>query len=220
MAKIYPFEALQANLKDKAMHPNHPVARGAGFRPDTFFQINLAAKPFYDACPQKIIEAMAAVESITGRKYEPYMYYGHPQANRLLVLMGSAAQTSMQMVDYLVDSQNEKVGLINVHMYRPWSSELFLSKVPKTVKKVTVLDKTDEAGSHGNPLYLDVVTSFADQDQIKVEKFCGGVYGLSGKDCPPAVIRSVFDNMKLLDPKRRFTLGVIDDVSNSSLPTA
>ena len=214
MAKIFPTECAEKNLRAFALNPNSPMIRGTGQRPDIFFQTSVAANKYYDMAPAVVEEAMKDVESITGRKYDLFNYHGSPTAERVVVIMGSAAKTMEETVDYL-NSKGENVGVINVHLFRPWSPKHFLAACPPTVKKVAVMDKTREDGAVGMPLYLDVNVTFSDAGLQKL--ITGAQYGLASKEFTPEMAKAVFDNLNAADPKKKYVVGIEDDVTNTSL---
>jgi pyruvate-ferredoxin/flavodoxin oxidoreductase len=214
LAKLVDYDALR-EFRNRALNPEHPVARGTAQNPDIYFQGREAANPFYDKVPGVVEYYMREIEKLTGRKYYPFNYYGAPDAQYVIVAMGSVCDTIDETIDYLM-ARGEKVGAIRVHLYRPFSEDWFLKMVPPTVKKIAVLDRTKEPGSPGEPLYLDVVKLF----YHKAEKplIVGGRYGLGSKDTRPSQIVAVFDNLKSQVPKDRFTIGIVDDVTDTSLP--
>ncbi|MDR2684636.1 MAG: pyruvate:ferredoxin (flavodoxin) oxidoreductase, partial [Prevotellaceae bacterium] len=203
-------------FRQRALNPNNPVVRGMAENPDHFFQHKESVNSYYNAVPQIVEEYMDEISKITGRKYGLFDYYGVPDAERIIIAMGSVTETIRETVDYL-QNKGEKVGLLAVHLYRPFSIKHFLKAIPKTAKKIAVLDRTKEAGSNGEPLYLDVVEAFAQYSDEK-PVIVGGRYGLSSKDTTPAQIMSVYENLALPMPKHRFTIGIIDDVTFTSLP--
>ena len=207
-------DAVQA-FRDRAINPHHPVTRGTAQNDDVYFQAREAQNKYYDAVPAAVVEYMEEISKITGREYKPFTYYGAADAERIIVAMGSVTETIKETVDHLVAS-GEKVGLLSVHLYRPFSAEYFMNVLPKTVKTITILDRTKEPGANGEPLYLDVVELF--KDDKNAPKIVGGRYGLSSKDTTPAQIIAVYDNAKLDTPKEGFTVGIIDDVTFLSLP--
>ncbi|MFZ5802902.1 MAG: pyruvate:ferredoxin (flavodoxin) oxidoreductase [Candidatus Omnitrophota bacterium] len=206
----------------RALTPDRPVLRGTAQNPDVFFQAREAVNPFYDQVPAKTEEVMRQFEKIVGRKYELFQYYGAPDAERVIVLMGSGAETAHETVDYLL-KKGEKVGLVKVRLYRPFSAKHFVKALPATTKTVGVLDRTKEPGSIGDPLYLDVLAAL--QEEIgtgtaslkKFPKVVGGRYGLSSKEFTPAMIKAVFENLGQSSPKNHFTVGIEDDVTHTSL---
>lgn len=202
-------------FRDRALNPNHPVTRGTAQNPDIYFQAREAANRFYDAVPDIVEHYMQEIAKITGREYHPFDYYGHPEAEHIVVAMGSVTDTIKEVIDYKL-KRDEKVGLISVHLYRPFSKKYFMNVLPKTVKRIAVLDRTKEPGSNGEPLYLDIVNVFYDETNKPL--IVGGRYGLSSKDTTPEMIYSVFDNLELNEPKNHFTVGINDDVTYLSLP--
>jgi len=207
-------DALQA-FRNRALNPNHPVTRGTAQNPDIYFQSREAANRFYDAVPDIVEYYMQEMAKITGREYHPFDYYGHPEAENIIVAMGSVTDTIKEVIDYKL-KRDEKVGLICVHLYRPFSKKYFMKVLPKTVKRIAVLDRTKEPGATGEPLYLDVVDVFYNEENKPL--IVGGRYGLSSKDTTPGMMFSVFDNLALNEPKNHFTIGIIDDVTFTSLP--
>lgn len=207
-------EALAA-FRNRALNPDAPVDRGMAENPDVFFQHREASNSYYDAVPAIVEEYMNEISRITGREYRLFNYYGHPEADRVIIAMGSVTQAAQEAIDYLA-SKGEKVGLVNVHLYRPFSAKHFLGALPKTVKRIAVLDRTKEPGAAGEPLYLDIVESFKGCNDAPV--IVSGRYGLSSKDTTPVQIISVFENLQLPEPKNHFTIGIVDDVTFTSLP--
>jgi len=201
-------------FRQRALNPEHPVQRGTAQNPDTYFQNREAANPYYLATPQIVAEVMEKVGKLTGRYYKPFDYVGAPDAERVIVCMGSGAETVEETVNYLV-KKGEKVGLIKVRLYRPFSSEYFFAVMPKTVQKIAVLDRTKEPGAKGEPLYLDVCASFMEKQMNPV--IVGGRYGLGSKEFTPSMVNAVFDNLASTEPKNFFTVGINDDVTNTSL---
>lgn len=202
-------------FKDRSLSPNHPVARGTTQNPDIFFQERESSNPFYDAIPHIVQSYMDEFREKTGRSYRLFDYYGDQKAENIIVAMGSACDTICQTIDYL-NSQGEKYGLIKVHLYRPFSEKHLIEALPRTVKKMAVLDRTKEPGAGGEPLYLDVVKALKDMEQPPL--IVGGRYGLSSKDTRPSQIMAVFNNLKKERPLDRFTIGIVDDVTHLSLP--
>ncbi|HHV60663.1 MAG TPA: pyruvate:ferredoxin (flavodoxin) oxidoreductase [Clostridiaceae bacterium] len=213
-AKLLDWEAVKA-FKKRALNPEHPVTRGTAQNPDIFFQAREACNPYYEAIPDIVADYMKKISALTGRNYKPFVYYGDPEAEYVVVAMGSVTETCEEVVDYL-RKKGEKVGLLKVHLYRPFSSKYFFEVMPKSVKKIAVLDRTKEPGSAGEPLYLDVKSLYYGCENKPV--IVGGRYGLGSKDTKPNQIVAVFENLKKEQPKDRFTIGIVDDVSNSSLP--
>lgn len=207
-------DALQA-YRDRALNPENPVTRGMAQNPDIYFQSREAANSFYLKVPDIIEEYMQELSRISGREYHPFTYYGPADAEHVIVAMGSITETIKEVIDYL-GTKGEKLGLISVHLYRPFSEKYFMRVCPKSVKKITVLDRTKEPGANGEPLYLDVKELFYGKPNAPL--IVGGRYGLSSKDTTPAHILSLVDNMKMNEPKNRFTLGIVDDVTFTSLP--
>ena len=207
-------EAL-ATFRNRALNPDAPVDRGMAENPDVFFQHREASNSYYDAVPAIVEEYMNEISRITGREYKLFNYYGHPEADRVIIAMGSVTQAAQEAIDYLA-SKGEKVGLVNVHLYRPFSAKHFLGALPKTVKRIAVLDRTKEPGAAGEPLYLDIVEAFKGCNDAPV--IVSGRYGLSSKDTTPVQIISVFENLQLPEPKNHFTIGIVDDVTFTSLP--
>ncbi|MFN3557275.1 MAG: pyruvate:ferredoxin (flavodoxin) oxidoreductase [Bacteroidales bacterium] len=207
-------EALQA-FRDRALNPEHPVTRGTAQNPDIYFQSREAANRFYDTLPDLVEEYMQKIGEITGREYHPFVYYGAPDAEHVVIAMGSITETIKETIDYLM-AKGEKVGLVNVHLYRPFSVKYFLKAMPKSVKRITVLDRTKEPGANGDPLYLDVRELYYGKPDAP--EVYGGRYGLSSKDTTPKHIIAVFENSKMKEPKNQFTVGINDDVTFKSLP--
>lgn len=207
----------------RALNPDKPVLRGSAQNPDVFFQERETVNPYYDACPGIVQGVMDKFAGITGRQYKLFDYFGHPEAERVIVVMGSGAEAIHETVDYLT-GKGEKVGMVKVRLYRPFSIKHFVKTLPKTVSKIAVLDRTKEAGSSGEPLYLDIVDAITEtynNDELHLSvfpKITGGRYGLSSKEFAPSMILSIFDEMKKDKPKNHFTTGIIDDVTNTSLP--
>ena len=207
-------EALAA-FRQRALTPEHPVARGMAENPDTFFAHRESCNPYYEAVPEIVEEYMHKISEITGRRYELFSYYGAEDADRVIVLMGSASEAAREAIDYLT-AQGEKVGLVSVHLYRPFSTKHLLAAVPKTCKRIAVLDRTKEPGANGEPLYLDVKEAF--YGQADAPEIVGGRYGLGSNDTTPAQILAVYENLALPQPKNHFTIGIVDDVTFTSLP--
>ena len=214
LAPLIDREAL-AEFRARALNPEKPVARGMAENPDHFFQHREASNPYYDAVPAIVEEYMEKISEITGRKYGLFNYYGDPEADRVIIAMGSVTQAAQEAIDYLME-KGEKVGIVAVHLYRPFSAKHFLAAVPKTAKRIAVLDRTKEPGATGEPLYLDVRDCFYGKPDAPV--IVGGRYGLGSKDTTPAQILSVYENLALPQPKDRFTIGIVDDVTFTSLP--
>ena len=212
VAKIYPYEAAN-DFRKRALNPNHPYQRGIAQSQDIYMQNCIVAQPFYDATPDKVQAAMDKVASITGRQYHLFDYAGAPDADRVIVVMG-AGTTVEETVNYL-NKQGEKVGVVKVHLFRPFSKKHLDAAIPKTCKKICVLDRCREDGAPGEPLYLDVV---ATMDQLKRKAtIVGGQMGLGGKDFTPAMVKACFDNLNQSEPRNRFVIGVNDDLCHTSL---
>ena len=213
LAKILDWDALN-RFKRNALNPEHPVIRGTAQNPDIYFQAREAANKFYDALPAVVEEYMKEISRITGRKYDLFNYYGAEDAERIIIAMGSACEAIEETIDYLRE-KGEKVGLVKVHLFRPFVAEKLLSVIPKTVKKIAVLDRTKEPGALGEPLYQDVCTAMFEAEQAPT--IIAGRYGLGSKDVTPAQFIAVYENLKLDKPQNHFTMGIVDDVTNRSL---
>ena len=214
MAKLIDYEALK-KFRDNALNPEHPVTRGTAQNPDIYFQSREAINRFYDPVADTVDEYMQEINKMTGREYHPFTYYGDPNAENIIMAMCSVTETIRETVDYL-NAQGNKVGLVTVHLYRPFSEKYFMKVLPKSVKRIAVLDRTKEPGANGEPLYLDVRDIFYGKENCPM--IIGGRYGLSSKDTTPAMIISVYENLAAAKPKNRFTLGITDDVTHTSLP--
>lgn len=214
LEKLLDKEAVK-RFRDKALNPEHPVTRGTAQNPDIYFQEREVVNPYYNAVPEIVEEYMGGINKITGRDYHIFNYYGAEDADKIIVAMGSICDTIEETVDYLM-AQGEKVGLLKVRLYRPFSIKHFLKYVPKTVKKVAVLDRTKEPGSAGEPLYLDIRNAFYESELRPV--VVGGRYGLGSKDTLPSHIVTVYENLKKEEPKNGFTIAITDDVNHTSLP--
>ena len=214
LAPLLDREAL-AEFRSRALTPDAPVARGMAENGDVFFQHRESCNKYYDAVPAIVEEYMNKISEITGRKYGLFNYYGAEDAERVIIAMGSVTQAAQEAIDHLV-AQGEKVGLVSVHLYRPFSAKHFLAAVPATAKRIAVLDRTKEPGANGEPLYLDVKECFYGKENAPV--IVGGRYGLASKDTTPAQIIAVYENLALPQPKDHFTLGIVDDVTFTSLP--
>ncbi|MBP3516940.1 MAG: pyruvate:ferredoxin (flavodoxin) oxidoreductase [Parabacteroides sp.] len=204
-----------AEFRARALNPKTPVARGMAENPDHFFQHRESSNSYYDAVPAIVEEYMNEISKITGRKHGLFDYYGAEDAERVIIAMGSVTEATREAIDYLT-AKGEKVGLVSVHLYRPFSAKHFLAAVPKTAKRIAVLDRTKEPGANGEPLYLDVKDCFYGVEDAPV--IVGGRYGLGSKDTTPAQILSVYENLALPMPKNHFTIGIVDDVTFTSLP--
>ena len=214
LAPLIDQEAL-ADFRARALNPMKPVARGMAENPDHFFQHREAANSFYEKVPAIVEEYMNEISKITGRKYGLFDYYGAEDADRVIIAMGSVTEAIRETIDYLM-AKGEKVGLVAVHLYRPFSAKHFLAAVPKTAKRIAVLDRTKEPGANGEPLYLDVKDCFYGVENAPL--IVGGRYGLGSKDTTPAQILSVYENLSLPMPKNQFSIGIVDDVTFTSLP--
>ncbi|MCM0759047.1 pyruvate:ferredoxin (flavodoxin) oxidoreductase [Sporomusa sphaeroides DSM 2875] len=214
LANLLDDSAVKA-FRDHALSPNHPVLRGTTQNPDVYFQTREAVNKFYESVPGVVEEYMNKINGLTGRNYRLFNYYGHPEAEQVIVAMGSACDVIREAISYL-NTANEKVGLLEVHLYRPFAVERFLEAIPKTVKKIAVLDRTKEPGAAGDPLYLDVRNAFFGQAEAPV--IVGGRYGLGSKDFTPAHVMAVYKNLTEVKPRNGFTVGIVDDVTFTSLP--
>ena len=213
LAKLVDYDALQ-NFRDSALNPSHPVTRGTAQNPDVYFQMCESINKHYDDIPEIVEQYMNEITKITGREYHCFDYYGDPEADRIIIAMGAVMEVVEETIDYL-RARGEKVGLVKVRLYRPFSMERLLKVIPKTVKKIAVLDRTKEPGAIGEPLYLDVIKTFYGKENAPL--IVGGRFGLGSKDPIPSHILAVYDNLKADKPKERFTIGIIDDVTNLSL---
>ena len=202
-------------FRDRALSPERPVTRGTAENPETFFTHREACNEYYDKVPEVVEHYLGEISKITGREYHLFSYYGADDAERIIILMGSATEAAREAIDYL-NKNGEKVGMISVHLYRPFSVKHLLDSIPSTVKRIAVLDRTKEPGAEGEPLYLDVKSAYYDVENKPL--IVGGRYGLGSNDTTPAVIISVFNNLKLNEPKNHFTVGIVDDVTFTSLP--
>ena len=202
-------------FRDRALTPERPVTRGTAENPETFFTHREACNEYYDKVPEVVENYLAEISKITGREYHLFSYYGAQDADRMIILMGSATEAAREAIDYL-NANGEKVGMISVHLYRPFSVKHLLASVPATVNRIAVLDRTKEPGAEGEPLYLDVKSAYYDVENRPL--IVGGRYGLGSRDTTPAQIISVFNNLALPQPKNHFTLGIVDDVTFTSLP--
>ncbi len=216
LAKILDFDAVNS-FRRNALNPDHPVMRGTATNPDVYFQIRETVNNNYDKLPDIVEEIMADVAKITGRVHHLFDYSGAPDAERIIIAIGSGCQAASEAAAYL-NERGEKVGVVSVHLYRPFSVKHFLNAIPKTVKKIAVLDRTKESGAVGEPLYLDVKSAFYDADIKPV--IVGGRYGLGGKDTTPDQLLAVFEELKKDSPMNGFTIGIEDDISNKSLATS
>ncbi len=217
---LLPHEAIKA-YRSRALTPDKPVIRGTSANPDTYFQCREAINSYYDNAYQHVVDAMTAFEKQTGRKYQPFEYYGASDAERIIVIMGSGACTSKEVVDYLL-KENQKVGVVIVRLFRPFSAQHLLSVIPDSVKKIAVLDRTKEPGAQAEPLCLDIMTAFAESlsrgERISMPQIVGGRYGLSSKEFDPRSVLGIFNELGLEKPRPRFTVGIYDDITGLSLP--
>ena len=211
--------------RQRALTPDKPVLRGTAQNPDAFFQAREACNPFYDQCPETVQQVMNKFAERTGRQYRLFDYVGHPEAERVIVIMGSGAEAALETIEYLVN-KGEKVGMVRVRLYRPFAIKSFIESLPATTKSIAVLDRTKEPGAAGEPLYMDVVTALREGHDAGwtqwSSKDCphviGGRYGLSSKEFDPAMVKAVFDELGHDKPKNHFTVGINDDVTHTSLP--
>jgi pyruvate-ferredoxin/flavodoxin oxidoreductase len=214
-------DKLVAEYRLRGMTPDKPILRGTAQNPDVFFQARESSNQFYQKVPGIVQEVMDQFAKLTGRAYKLYDYVGHPQAERIVLLMGSGAEVSHEAVDYLV-AKGEKVGVLKVHLYRPLDASALLAAVPASVKSIAVMDRTKEPGASGEPLYLDVVEAYMEALQTGTRKdiprIIGGRYGLSSKEFTPAMVKGVLDHLKEAKLKNHFTIGILDDVTKTSLP--
>ncbi len=210
-----------AEHRQRALNPEHPVIRGTSANPDTYFQSREATNPWYDAVYDHVEKAMDDFAAATGRQYKPFEFCGHPQAERVIVIMGSAIGTCEEVVDELL-SRGEKVGVLKVRLYRPFSAAHLLAALPESARAVAVLDRTKEPGALAEPLYLDVMTALAEAfnrgERETLPRTIGGRYGLSSKEFGPECVLAIFSELQAAQPKPRFTVGIYDDVTNLSLP--
>jgi len=203
--------------RSRALDPEHPVLRGTAQNPDAFFQAREACNPFYAACPALVQEEMDRLAGLTGRQYHLVDYHGHPQAERVVIVMGSGAEVTHEAVDWLL-AKGERVGVLKVRLYRPFPAKALLAALPTAVRSVAVLDRTKEPGAPGEPLYQDVLTTLAEARlNGTMPQIFGGRYGLSSKEFDPGMVRAVFENLRQPSPKNHFTIGIVDDVSRTSL---
>ena len=214
MAKLLDYDAVK-RFRERALNPEHPHQSGTAQNPDIYFQGREAANIHYAKVPEIVEYYMEKVGDLTGRRYHLFDYVGAPDAERVLVIMGSGADVAEEAINYL-NAKGEKLGLIKVRLYRPFAADKFLAAIPATCRKIAVLDRTKEPGSLGEPLYLDIVDAIAEAG-LDI-KCCGGRYGLGSKEFTPTMVKQVYDNLKLDEPKNHFTVGIVDDVMNTSLP--
>ncbi len=206
-------------FRERALNPNNPVMRGMAENPDTFFTHREVCNKYYEAVPDIVADYMKEISKITGREYKPFTYYGAADAERVIIAMGTVTEAAKEVIDYLTE-KGEKVGIVAVHLYRPFSVKYLSAVLPKSVRRIAVLDRTKEPGANGEPLYLDVVEAFAQCQELKAINpvIVGGRYGLGSHDTTPAQIIAVYENLALAQPKNQFTLGINDDVTFTSLP--
>ncbi|MEO1211218.1 MAG: pyruvate:ferredoxin (flavodoxin) oxidoreductase, partial [Cyanobacteria bacterium J06638_20] len=215
LEQLVPLEMVLQH-RQRALTPDRPMIRGTAQNPDVYFQARETVNPYYDDCAAAVQQAMDEFADLTGRRYQPYEYHGAPNAEQVIILMGSGCETAHEAVDYLT-AQGEKVGVLKIRMYRPFATETFLNALPDTVKAIAVLDRTKEPGAAGEPLYLDVIHAIQTLQRDEVPTVIGGRYGLSSKEFTPAMVKAVFDNLSQPEPKDHFTVGIHDDVTNTSI---
>ncbi len=213
LAALVDMDAVKA-FRARSLTPNAPVLHGTAQNPDIFFQAREACNPFYDALPEIIESYMGAINKLTGRNYQPFNYYGDSDAERVIICMGSACEAIEETIDFL-RSKGEKVGMVKVHLYRPFSAKRLLAAIPASATKIAVLDRTKEPGAQGEPLFMDICAAFAGKKNAP--QIVGGRYGLGSKDTTPDQILAVYKNLKADEPKNGFTIGIVDDVTNLSL---
>ncbi|MCC6133207.1 MAG: pyruvate:ferredoxin (flavodoxin) oxidoreductase, partial [Acidobacteria bacterium] len=208
--------------RSRALTPDKPVLRGTAQNPDVFFQAREACNGYYTACPPIVQEEMDRFAKLTGRSYHLFDYFGDPEAEKVIILMGSGAQAAEETVNYLT-ARGEKVGILKVRLYRPFDMKAFVAALPKTVKSIAILDRTKEPGAIGDPLYLDVVTALREMKDLgnwpflNEPRLLAGRYGLSSKEFTPSMVKAVFDELGKENPKNHFTVGIMDDVTHTSL---
>ena len=215
LADMVDMDAVNA-FRQRGLNPQHPQMRGSHENGDIFFQNREASNKYYDAVPDLVEEYMAKINAKIGTNYQLFNYYGAPDADRVIISMGSICDVAEEVIDYL-NAHGEKVGLVKVRLYRPFRADKLIAAIPATCKKIAVLDRTKEPGAQGEPLYLDVVTALANAGRNDIV-VTGGRYGLGSKDTPPASVFAVYEELKSENPKRQFTIGIVDDVTNLSLP--
>ncbi len=214
MMPLVDMEALQ-EFRNRALNPENPVTRGTAQNPDIFFQAKESSNKFYDAVPGIVADYMDQISELTGRKYRPFTYVGDPDAENVIIAMGSVTETIRETIDYL-NTQGKKVGLIIVHLFRPFSAKYFAEALPKSIKRIAVLDRAKEPGAGGEPLFLDIRSYFYGKENAPI--IIGGRYGLGSKNTTPSQIMSVYENLERNEPKADFTIGIVDDVTFKSLP--
>ncbi|MCB0036180.1 MAG: 2-oxoacid:acceptor oxidoreductase family protein, partial [Anaerolineales bacterium] len=209
-------DELIAAHRERGLNPEHPVLRGTAQNPDVFFQARESVNPYYNACPDILQKIMNRFAEKTGRAYHLFDYAGAEDAERIIVVMGSGAETAAETAAYLME-QGEKVGVITVRLYRPFATAAFINLLPKSVKSIAVLDRTKELGATGEPLFLDVISALVSEWEGALPKVIGGRYGLSSKEFTPAMVKTIFDELSKNTPKKQFTIGINDDVTHLSL---
>ncbi|MEQ9861262.1 pyruvate:ferredoxin (flavodoxin) oxidoreductase [Pectobacterium cacticida] len=218
--QLLPQQAIDAH-RERALTPERPVIRGTASNPDTFFQAREATNPWYNAAYDHVEQAMNAFAAATGRQYQPFEYYGHPEATKIVILMGSGVGTCEEVVDTLL-MRGDKVGVVKIRLYRPFSAKHLLAAIPSTATRIAVLDRTKEPGAQAEPLYLDVMTALAEAysvgERSLMPRVIGGRYGLSSKEFTPQCVLAIFSELALANPRPRFTVGIYDDVTHLSLP--
>ncbi len=215
LAEMVDMDAVNA-FRQRGLNPQHPQMRGSHENGDIFFQNREASNKYYDAVPDLVEEYMGKINAKLGTNYQLFNYYGAPDADRVIISMGSICDVAEEVIDYL-NAHGEKVGLVKVRLYRPFRADKLIAAIPATCKKIAVLDRTKEPGAQGEPLYLDVVTALANAGRNDIV-VTGGRYGLGSKDTPPSSVFAVYEELKHDTPKRQFTIGIVDDVTNLSLP--
>ncbi len=213
LASMVDWKAVK-EFRARALNPEHPHQQGTAQNPDIYFQNREAANKYYLATPEIVQNTMDEFAKKFGRAYHLFDYVGAPDAEKIIVMMGSGAEAAEETVNYLT-ARGEKVGLLKVRLYRPFSAKAFVDAIPASVKSISVLDRTKEPGSLGEPLYEDVIAALFEQGRIL--KVLGGRYGLGSKEFTPTLVKAVFDNMDAASPKNHFTVGIVDDVTNTSL---
>lgn len=206
-----------SQARARGLTPDHPAIRGTAQNPDVFFQAREAANPFYDAVPERVQAAFDVLADRTGRQYHIFDYEGHPAADRVIIVMGSGTETCMETSAWL-NAQGERTGVLTVRLYRPFDANVLLAALPASVRKIAVLDRTKEPGASGEPLFLDVIAAVAESDRAGQIKVTGGRYGLGSKEFTPGMAQAVFQDLAETAPKRRFTVGIYDDITHLSLP--
>ena len=216
LRSLLPHEAIAAH-KARGLTPDHPAVRGTAQNTDTFFQAREACNPFYAACPARVQDAMDRFAERTGRQYRLFEYHGAPDADRVIVVMGSGAETAIETASWL-NARGQKVGVVHVRLYRPFDAAAMLATLPKTVRTLCVLDRTKEPGAMGEPLYQDVVTALAEAELQNPPRVVGGRFGLAGKEFTPGMVVGIYAHLEAARPRNHFTVGIVDDVSGTSIP--